>query len=53
MKIIELVFENFKWLNVRVILNGNSVIVVGKNGVGKSLFIDVVWIVLIGKDILE
>jgi recombinational DNA repair ATPase RecF len=51
MKITELVSENFKRLHARVILDGKSVTVEGKNGVGKSSFIDAVWVALTGKDV--
>lgn len=51
MKIIELVSENFKRLNARVVMDGKSVTVEGKNGVGKSSFIDAVWVALTGKNV--
>lgn len=53
MKIIELTSENFKRLNVNVVLDGKGVTIEGKNGVGKSTFIDAVWIALTGCDIPE
>jgi DNA repair exonuclease SbcCD ATPase subunit len=53
MKLIELKSENFKRLNAHVVMDGKSVTVDGKNGVGKSTFIDAVWIALTGKDIPE
>lgn len=51
MKVIELVSENFKRLNAKVKMDGKSVTVEGKNGVGKSSFIDAIWIALTGKDV--
>lgn len=53
MKIVELISENFKRLNAHVTMNGNSVTVEGKNGVGKSSFIDAIWVALTGKDVPE
>lgn len=49
MKVIELYSENFKRLNAKVKMDGKSVTVEGKNGVGKSSFIDAIWIALTGK----
>lgn len=51
MKIIALVSENFKRLNAHVVMDGKSVTIEGKNGVGKSSFIDAIWVALTGKDI--
>ena len=51
MKVIELYSENFKRLNAKVKMDGKNVTVEGKNGVGKSSFIDAIWIALTGKDI--
>lgn len=53
MKVIELISENFKRLNAHVVMDGKSVTVEGKNGVGKSSFIDAVWVALTGKDVPE
>jgi DNA repair exonuclease SbcCD ATPase subunit len=53
MKIIELLSENFKRLNAHVVMDGKSVTVEGKNGVGKSSFIDAIWVALTGKDVPE
>jgi DNA repair exonuclease SbcCD ATPase subunit len=53
MKIVALVSENFKRLNSSLVMDGKSVTVEGKNGVGKSSFIDAIWIALTGKDIPE
>ena len=51
MKIHKLISENFKKLNVQVELNGKSVKITGKNGAGKSTFIDAIFTTLTGKDI--
>jgi len=51
MKIIELQSENFKSLTVRVRMDGKSVTVEGKNGTGKTTFMDAIWIALTGKDV--
>lgn len=51
MKIIELDLENFKRLNVKAVMDGKSVTVEGKNGAGKSSFIDAIWVALTGKDV--
>jgi DNA repair exonuclease SbcCD ATPase subunit len=53
MKVIELVSENFKRLNAHVVMDGKNVTVEGKNGVGKSSFIDAIWVALTGKDVPE
>lgn len=53
MKLIELKSENFKHLNAHVVMDGKSVTVQGKNGVGKSSFIDAIWVALTGKEIPE
>jgi len=50
MKIIELISENFKRLNAHVVMDGKSVTIEGKNGVGKSTFIDAIWVALTGKE---
>lgn len=49
MKVIELKSENFKRLTATVQLDGKSVTVTGKNGSGKSTFIDAVWLALTGE----
>jgi DNA repair exonuclease SbcCD ATPase subunit len=53
MKVIELISENFKRLNAQVVMDGKNVTVEGKNGVGKSSFIDAIWVALTGKDVPE
>jgi DNA repair exonuclease SbcCD ATPase subunit len=53
MKIVELISENFKRLNAHVVMDGKNVTVEGKNGVGKSSFIDAIWVALTGKDVPE
>jgi DNA repair exonuclease SbcCD ATPase subunit len=53
MKVIELISENFKRLNAHVVMDGKNVTVEGKNGVGKSSFIDAIWVALTGKDVPE
>lgn len=52
MKIYEVKSENFKKLTaVELTLDGKSVMITGKNGVGKSTFIDVIYTTLTGTDI--
>lgn len=51
MKINSLIAENFMKLNVDVEMNGHDVTITGKNGVGKSSFINAIFGALTGKDI--
>jgi len=52
MKIFEVKSENFKRLSVvDITFDGKGVIITGKNGVGKSTFIDAIYTTLTGKDV--
>lgn len=52
MKIYEVKSENFKKLSaVEILLDGKGVTITGKNGVGKSTFIDAIYTTLTGNEI--
>jgi len=54
MKIIELKAENIKKLKaIEIKPKGNTVIISGKNGAGKSSVLDSIWFALTGKDSLK
>jgi len=51
MKINRLKIDNFMKLNVDIEMFGKSMIIKGKNSIGKSSFIDSIWYLLTGKKI--
>jgi len=51
MKIYEIQSDNFKKLSVNLLMDGKGVTITGKNGVGKSTFIDAIFTTLTGKEI--